>query len=272
MGLALRKSLPTLLDPASPRCAAVHPPLIPVPGPPCRERHLQPPASAGGFTLLELMVVIALLAVLLTIAAPWLAAYVEQGRKANCLSNRYHIEQDERSQYLSANSVSLAIDGRYRCPTGGVYAWLISDPTNPGYPGVGCSIHYGQVSAPLTSLGSDFTEISTAMIALIRNYYTQNGRYPRSWASYGFTDLGLDPAEWDQPINGLLYSPGGSNVSIRPTEGTTLRMQSLDGATLTLTARLNWNLFYSVPDGQWYYHTRAPQNAVDIGTLQIIRN
>lgn len=230
------------------------------------------PATDGGFTLLELVVVIALLAVLAVIATPWLAAYLEQGRKASCLSNRYHIEQDERASYLSTNTAASAPGDRYRCPSGGVYAWLIGDPTNPGYPSVGCSLHFGQVSTSLTSLGSTFTEITTAMIALIRNYYEQNGRYPRSWASYGLTDLGLDPAEWSQPINGLEYRPGGPNVTISPAEGTTLRMQSLDGRTLTLTASLNWNLFYYVPDGQWYYHTRAPQNAVDIRTLQIIQD
>jgi prepilin-type N-terminal cleavage/methylation domain-containing protein len=101
--------------------------------------------STSGFTLVELMVVIALIGALLSIAAPQLATYLEQGRKAKCLSNRYNIEQDERTYYLSNNSPSLAIDSRYQCVSGGTYAWLVSDPTAPDYPRIGCSLHYGSI-------------------------------------------------------------------------------------------------------------------------------
>ena len=228
--------------------------------------------STAGFSLVELMVVIALIGVLLSIAAPQLAAYLEQGRKAKCLSNRYHIEQDERTYYLSNNSPSLAIDSRYRCDSGGIYVWLVSDPAAPDYPRVGCSLHYGQVAAPLTSLGSTFAEIATSMIDLISKFYQQNNRYPRSWGDYVFTDIGLDPAEWAQPVNGLYYSPGGTRVTIQPAEGYILTMKSTEGATLTLTPKLKWNLLYDVSDKQWYYHRKDPGNAVDINSLQIIKN
>ena len=230
--------------------------------------------SAAGFTLVELVVVIALIAVLLSIAAPQLAAYLEQGRKAKCLSNRYNIEQDERSYYLNNNAPStLPIDDRYQCPSTVLkYVWLVSDPALPDYPRVGCPIHYGQTSAPLTSLGTTFSEITTAMIDLINKFYQQNNRYPRSWGDYVFTDIGLDPAEWAQPVNGLYYSPGGTRVTIQPAEGYTLNMKSTAGATLTLTPNLNWDLLYDVADKQWYYHRKASENAVDINTLQVIKN
>ena len=106
------------------------------------------PRNNYGFTLVELMVVIALIGVLLSVALPLLAAYLEQGRKANCLSNRYNIEQDERTYYLNNTSPYRAIDSRYKCPSGGVYAWMVGDPTYPTYPLVGCSLHY----APSSSL------------------------------------------------------------------------------------------------------------------------
>jgi len=104
--------------------------------------------SSAGFTLVEMVVVIALIAVLLSIATPQLASYLEQGRKAKCLSNRYNIEQDERTYYLNNNSASLAIDSRYKCPSGAVdYVWLVLDPTSPMYPQVGCPLHYAASSS-----------------------------------------------------------------------------------------------------------------------------
>jgi competence protein ComGC len=226
--------------------------------------------SVKGITLMELMVVIAVITALLSITAPQFGAYLEQGKSTNCLSNRKNIEQDERAYNLNTNNPSLVMDRRYQCPSGGVYAWMIRDPNDPNYPRIGCSLHHAPASSPLTSLGSTFTEITTAMISLISNFYQRNNRYPRSWGDYVFTDLGLNPPEWAQPINGLYYSPGGSKVTIGPADGYTVTMKSLQGASLTMNPK--WNLIYDMPTGQWYYHTITPQNSVDIKTLRVIRN
>jgi type II secretory pathway pseudopilin PulG len=98
-----------------------------------------------GFMLLELLIVIALLAALLSIAVPSYVAYVESARAAACLSNRHNIEQDKSASYLNNDNPSLVIDNRYKCPSGGVYAWLVSDQTDPNYPRIGCSLHYAPV-------------------------------------------------------------------------------------------------------------------------------
>jgi len=233
-----------------------------------------------GFTLVELLIVIMLLAALASIAIPLLASYMERARAAACLSNRHNIEQDERSSYLANGAPSLVIDNRYKCPSGGVYAWLVSDPTKAGYPSVGCSLHFAPASSlpptptptPLTSLGSTFTEITTSMIDLTSNFYQQKNRYPRSFGDYVFTDIGLNPAEWAQPINGLYYKPGGSAVRIRPDNGYSMTMKSIQGATMILTAKLSWDLIYDMVTEQWYYHSIKPQNAVDIKTLQVTKN
>jgi prepilin-type N-terminal cleavage/methylation domain-containing protein len=230
-----------------------------------RSRHTK------GFTLVEMMVVIAVIAALLSIAAPQFSVYFEQGRKAKCLSNRYHIEQDERTHYMSNNSPSLAIDSRYLCVSGGTYAWLVADPAAPEYPRVGCSLHYGQTLMALTSLGSTFTEITTAMIDLITRYVQQKNRYPRSSGDRAFTDLGLNPAEWAQPVNGLLYTPAGEQVIVEPAPGYTMTIKTTQGTTVTLTPDLNWNLLYDVPTGQWYYRKKEDKNVVDIKTLQVIK-
>ena len=222
--------------------------------------------------LVEMLIVIAVLAALISIAVPRFFAYTERARVAACLSNRYNIEQDKRSSYMNNEAQSLVIDNRYKCPSGGVYAWLISDQTQLGYPSVACSLHSATLPAPLTSLGSTFTEITSAMISLINNFYQKNNRYPRSWGDYVFTDIGLTSAEWAQPVSGLYYKPGGTTVKIRPADGYAVTMKSLQGTNLTLTSKLNWDLVYDMATTQWYYHTIMPSNAVDIKTMQVIKN
>jgi len=241
--------------------------------------------SAAGFTLVELVVVIALIGVLLSIAAPQLAAYLEQGRKAKCISNRYNIEQDERSYYLHNNAPSLVIDNRYQCASGGNYVWLVSDPTSPDYPRVGCSLHYGEIPAdstpapptptptpaPLTSLGSTPTEITTAMIDLINKYYQQNHNdYPHDSGSRAFTDLGLNPAEWAQPVNGLLYTPAGDQVRIEPAPGYSLNITDVRGRNLTITSKSNDSVFYDLKKDAWY--NSANDRKVDVSTLKVTKN
>ena len=225
-----------------------------------------------GYMLLELLIVIVLLTALISIAVPIFVAYTEKARAASCLSNRHNIEQDKRISYLNNDVPSLVIDNRYKCPSGGVYAWLISDTADPGYPSIGCSLHYGQTPAALTSLGSTFTEITTAMIDLINKYVQQNGHYPKSSGKSAFSDLGLDPAEWTQPVNGLLYTPAGNQVLIKPDTGYTMTIKTTQGTTVTLTPALKWNLIYDIPTKQWYYKQKEDYNVVNISTLQVIKN
>lgn len=114
-----------------------------------REKDSYGTDAAGGFTLLEIVIVIAIFVALLAIGAPQLMAYVERGRGANCLSNRYHFEQGERTYYMEHNAVRLDT-AQYLCPTGGVYAWMIADPTDSGYPKIACSVHGGGTSTTQT--------------------------------------------------------------------------------------------------------------------------
>ena len=233
---------------------------------------MNPNNRKRGFMLIEMLIVIAVLAALMSIAVPSYVAYTEIARAAACLSNRHNIEQDKRTSDLNNEAQSLVIDNRYKCPSGGIYAWLVSNQTQPGYPSVACSLHYATIHTPLTSLGSTFTEITSAMISLINNFYQKNNRYPRSWGDYVFTDIGLNATEWAQPVNGLYYKPGGTTVKIRPADGYAVTMKSLQGTNLILTSKLSWDVIYDMATTQWYYHTVTPSNAIDIKTMQVIKN
>jgi len=97
--------------------------------------------NSGGFILIELMVVIAIMGALASIAIPRYSSYRDKARAASCLANRYHIEMAERAYFLEHNEPNLRIDDLWSCPSDGVYVWLISDANDPDYPKVGCSIH-----------------------------------------------------------------------------------------------------------------------------------
>lgn len=231
---------------------------------------------ADGATLLELMVVLAIIGALASIAMPRYAVYQEKARAAHCLANRYHIEMAERTYFLEHNAASLEVDAMWSCPSGGVYAWIVSDPRDPAYPKVICSVHgeagSGEVDTPLTSLGSTFEEIISAMIGLIQEAYLEDGRYPRSWGDYRFTDIGLDPEEWNTGYDGIVYTPMGDSIAIEPDEDFVFVFTDSKGRERELSSKSKWDLVYSIEDSQWYYRSVKRGNEIDISTLKILRD
>jgi prepilin-type N-terminal cleavage/methylation domain-containing protein len=120
---------------------------------------------------------------------------------------------------------------------------------------------------PLTSLGSSFAEISQGMIAAIEKFYQENGKYPRSGAKNRFTDIGLDPNEWQDAINGIVYTPQGDRLSISPGDGYTLSVTKVNGKSVTVSG--NGKIVYSMETNQWYSSSIKKGNEVDISTLQV---
>lgn len=103
-----------------------------------------------GFTLIEMLVVIGVLLVLLSIAAPMMSAFTERARAVSCLATRYNTERAEIAYMLGKNvpspdSAALIASGflsrEPQCPSGGTYVWLQRTPV----PILGCSIHYAAV-------------------------------------------------------------------------------------------------------------------------------
>lgn len=226
-----------------------------------------------GFTGIELMIVFAIVGLL----AAMLVRYqhvrsIEKARATTCQYNRALIDRAEQSYALekgrpSQNFADLVDAGYLKavpvCPSKGVYAWA-----SPAQEAIVCSVH-SQAQTAATSLGTTFAEITGGMIGLIDAFFEKNGRYPRSFGSYAYTDLGLDPAEWAKSYDGLFYRPIGGRVSVKPAAGYAITVTGADGQQRVLTPSLNWSVWYDAPTAQWYYHVVAPEEAVDIKTLAV---
>ncbi len=243
-----------------------------------------------GFTLLELMMVITMVGVLASIATPSYLNYIQRARATQCHVDRGEVQNIIVQYYhdhpeAELQSLQQLVDEGYlqsgsNCPLGGEYILIAAELVGSPYPVVACSLHYlpemalqeepgtpEEQETPLTSLGSSFKEISAGMIDLIEKFYKENGKYPKTGAKRRFTDIGLDPDEWKDAINGMIYTPKGDRILVNPGEGYTFSITSQKGKELTVSK--NKKLIYSIKEKQWYYQNIKKGNEVDISTLQV---
>lgn len=122
-----------------------------------------------------------------------------------------------------------------------------------------------------TEMGSTPEEISKNFINLILKYRSEHGRWPRSWEPYNYSDLGLDPDKWSQPIDGVKYVPAGNRFGIANVRGDDYQVyvKTKDGRKLHVYD--GYGVWYDFDSGQWYYHSRKRNIVVDINTLKIVK-
>ena len=102
----------------------------------------------AGYTLIELIVVIAILAIIVGIVVKVYVGHVEKSRAAACASNRDELYSEISTEYTAEEYSSLKLafigvmderyNGRELCPSGGVYSWV--DGEN-GMEQITCSVH-----------------------------------------------------------------------------------------------------------------------------------
>lgn len=235
-----------------------------------------------GFTLLELLIVLAIIVLLAGVAIP---AYMDSKSKAQVAVDKASIR--------TLNSVTSVYKYAYGRTTGDIFEGFLSDEERmqelvdkgffenailPLQPDTSFrwvvdsqvwAAYVGGSAIPLSPLGSTFSEISTAMIDLIVQKYVNDGSYGRTWGDYKYTDIGLDPQDWNEPILHVFYTPSGSTVRIKPEDGYQFIVEDYLGTTRVLTSSSNWNLVYDVKTETWYYHSIAESNVIDINTLEI---
>lgn len=122
----------------------------------------------------------------------------------------------------------------------------------------------GEQSNGIMAIKDDF-------LARIDGFYAENGNWPRSWGDYRFTDLGLDPADWQTPVEGIMWNPNGPRIGLGNTwgDGYQVYVSDYDGNELHLYD--GWNIWCEAGgSGECYYHTVAPGNEVDIRTIRVV--
>jgi prepilin-type N-terminal cleavage/methylation domain-containing protein len=190
-----------------------------------------------GFTLVELMVVVAVIGILVAIAVPVYTSNTEAAKIATDEANLATLNS-VTGIYRFSNAI---VDGDVFKDINSdeermqrlVEAGFIAETLEPVQDEVEFNWDIGQQIwkletkasiAPLSPLGSTFTEISTNMIALMQKYNAANKVYARTWGDLQFTDLGLDPTFWQDPIDHIYYKPVGERLQITPEQGYNFRL------------------------------------------------
>lgn len=120
--------------------------------------------------------------------------------------------------------------------------------------------------------GSRIPDLVDDFLTLIRDFQAENGRWPRSWGDYRFTDLGLDPEDWAGPVEGIYWSPNGNRIGLANRPGDNLQVYVTNGEGNTIRLYDGWNIWCVADSGQCYYHTVAPGNEIDISTVTVVED
>jgi len=116
---------------------------------------------------------------------------------------------------------------------------------------------------------SKVRDLMDGFLQRMQAFYDEEGRWPRSWGDYRFTDIGYDPADWDEAVEGIFWNPNGYRLGLANYAGDNLQIyvDDLEGNTLHLYD--GWNI-WCLPGGGCYYHAVEPGNEVDIDTLLVV--
>jgi type II secretory pathway pseudopilin PulG len=107
--------------------------------------------GAAGSSLVDLLVVVAILGALASIGVPQYTRYSEHRREAQCVGNRNAIEEAERACQVDHGKPCLStamltgsgyLSAPLTCPSEGRYVWIANKPSEERYPLLGCSKHF----------------------------------------------------------------------------------------------------------------------------------
>jgi prepilin-type N-terminal cleavage/methylation domain-containing protein len=228
-----------------------------------------------GFTMIELLIVVVIVAILAAIATSAYAHQRDATKGAACRADMAVIQKAEMS-YIAVNGAAspgmqALSEQRYldrvpACPGGGTYTWAADVD---GDVVLVCSVHGKVDGEAATAVASTFKTKTDSLVKLVLDYHAKNGGWPRSWAPYCYTDLGLDPADYAGALEGVFYKVGGSKVAVRPAAGYVMTVTDVTGKARVMTNNLNWDIVYDATSGKWFFHTISPANEVDISTMSI---
>ena len=135
--------------------------------------------SKKGFTLAELLVVVAIIAILVAVSIPIFAAQREKAEEATCAANRRALKAEMTNDYLSEeynsmpeafNSIYAAKKTEYACPKEGTYTWEgVGDEAGT----VKCSVHNGGSSGG----SGDDNKLPGTDVPVVETYWPNETMY-----------------------------------------------------------------------------------------------
>jgi Flp pilus assembly pilin Flp len=103
-------------------------------------------------------------------------------------------------------------------------------------------------------------------------YHQTTGNWPSTWGDQRFTQLGLNPADYAAPVNGIEWGPHGQYIGLANVSGDNLQVyvKDMNGNTLHLID--TWAIWCDAVDGTCYYHTAPTGTVVDLSTIYVTGN
>lgn len=237
-----------------------------------------------GITIIELIAILVILGILSTIAFFTVGNIINNSKlKTDTLTlnsintavsyyNLNNLDEPINGENLTEEAIfNLLVSESYLLafPTlqsdNASFVWSTEDST--------FRIRSGEDLLPLSPYGDTFEEIAPKIIEDIHENYLNKGKYGRTWGDYRYTDVGLNPEDWSNPILHLYYVVSGSTLRINIESGYEAVFEKSTGEVYVLPSSRNYSIIYNDLDGLWYYHKIEDANQIDVTTLEIrIRN
>ncbi len=118
--------------------------------------------------------------------------------------------------------------------------------------------------------GTDLLSMVTFFDKIITEFYNENGYYGRTWGHYAYTDLGLDPEDYNNVYyDKFEFAPKGSKLNLSLEDGYTIDVKTISGEDVSFNSNYNWNLIYDTVTNYWYYYSVDPSRLININSLRI---
>jgi Flp pilus assembly pilin Flp len=122
-----------------------------------------------------------------------------------------------------------------------------------------------KAAASIQSIAQDF-------MARSLKYHQTTGNWPSTWGDQRFTQLGLNPADWAAPINGIAWGPHGQYIFLGNVSGDNLQVYAKDMNGNLMHLIDTWAIWCDAVDGTCYYHTAPTGTVVDLSTIYVTGN
>jgi len=119
---------------------------------------------------------------------------------------------------------------------------------------------------------SSIQSIAQDFMARALKYHQTTGNWPSTWGDQAFTQLGLNPADYAAPVDGIQWGPHGEYIGIANVSGDNIQVyvKDMNGNTLHLID--TWDIWCDAVDGTCYYHTAPTGTVVNLSTIYVTGN